>query len=501
MIDLTHPHPYAQADVPLRNAPATASQWDSALDADRPNRLVSLFAPADAIDPIAFVRGGQGAERFYWAEPDGVTDPITLAGLGVAAEVRVPPVLAGAPAAVSRFDDVTKLARHLFEGALFLAVDATHGSDGQAVLSGHPARPRLFGGFAFQDDFVPDNTWSVFSPAHFILPHYQYVRVGGQAYLTINALVAPGEDVAESLAGMREALLARLALRPPLPSRPVVRPDLRYPMSPDTWRDLLSQAKAEIRAGLLEKVVLSRVCEVRADQLIDAAATLDALNSQYGDCYRFLFEPLPYHAFFGATPELLIQKTGPRAQTMALAGSIARGQSAGEDEQLAAQLLASPKERQEHALVVEAIRQDLAAVMTALDIPAAPRILRLRNIQHLLTPIEGRLARPEIGVLPLVRRLHPTPAMGGAPAERALAFLRRVEPVPRGWYAAPIGWLDSAQDGVFAVAIRSAVTQHARAWLYAGAGIVGDSQPAQEWAETALKFRPMLGALGVEESV
>jgi menaquinone-specific isochorismate synthase len=98
-----------------------------------------------------------------------------------------------------------------------------------------------------------------------------------------------------------------------------------------------------------------------------------------------------------------------------------------------------------------------------------------------------------------VQRLHPTPALGGAPSEQALAFLRHVEPVPRGWYAGPVGWLDSELDGVFAVAIRSAVTQYNRAWLYAGAGIVGESLPEREWAETALKFRPMLGALGAEE--
>jgi menaquinone-specific isochorismate synthase len=131
---------------------------------------------------------------------------------------------------------------------------------------------------------------------------------------------------------------------------------------------------------------------------------------------------------------------------------------------------------------------------------AEPTVLRLPNIQHLLTPITAQLRDPKTGILPLARALHPTPAMGGAPRERALSLLRRLEPVPRGWYAAPIGWLDSAGDGVFAVAIRSAVTQHNRAWLYAGAGIVADSRPEREWTETALKFRPMLGALGVEET-
>ena len=128
-------------------------------------------------------------------------------------------------------------------------------------------------------------------------------------------------------------------------------------------------------------------------------------------------------------------------------------------------------------------------------------MLKLRNIQHLFTPIGGRLCDPDASILTLVSLLHPTPAMGGVPAGAALSCLRSLEPVPRGWYAAPIGWFDAQDDGEFAVAIRSAVSQYARAWLYAGAGIVGDSDADQEWAETALKFRPMLGALGVQERV
>lgn len=493
-------HPTA----PTYEAPGVASQWESTPVAERPGRLVSLFAPAAELDPLSFLRGGYGSERFYWAEPSG-DNALTLAGLGVAAEVRVPPVLDDdAPAAGQsdyRFDDVIEQTTRLFEGASFHTADAGDWGVAEVEMDNHPARPRLFGGFAFQDDFVPDNTWSVFSPAHFILPHFQMVKAGNEAFLTINALIAPDEDLMETQNAMREALMARLPAANAHQTHHVVRPSLSYPLSPEMWGQLVNRATTAIGAGEIEKVVLSRVCELRAAEPIDAAATLDFLNAQYGDCYRFLFEPLPHHAFFGATPELLIRKTGPRVQTMALAGSIARGQSTGEDDRLAAQLLASPKERREHSLVVETLRRDLAAELTFLNIPDAPVVLRLKNIQHLLTPIEGQLAKPQLGVVPLLRRLHPTPAMGGAPADRALAFLRRHEPVPRGWYAAPIGWLDRQQDGVFAVAIRSAVTQHARAWLYAGAGIVAESQPAQEWAETALKFRPMLGALGMGEAV
>lgn len=482
--------------LPLRY---DAPTWeDEPRGAESAPRLVSLHAPAPDLDALSFLAGAAGLERFYWAEPAG---GLTVVGAGVAAEIVAPPALSGnepGPPAADRFEMVEARARRLFDGAILRpAVEPASNAPAPQRL----ARPRLFGGFAFQDDFVPDNTWSVFSPAHFILPHYQLARWGDATFLTINALVGPDEPLAESVAALREALGARLALpATAAPARPPERPWLRYPLSADGWRTMVERAVDLIRAGELDKVVLARVCEVRADEPIDAAVALEFLNKDYADSYRFLFEPRPGHAFFGATPELLVEKRGDGARTMALAGSIGRGRTDAQDEALAAQLLASAKDRHEHRLVIDAIRHSLAPLAHDVTMAAEPAVLRLRNIQHLLTPISARLRDAEAGVLPPARALHPTPAMGGAPRARALALLRHLEPVPRGWYAAPIGWLDSDGDGVFAVAIRSAVTQHNRAWLYAGAGIVGDSRPEREWAETALKFRPMLGALGVEEA-
>lgn len=478
---------------------AAATGWNDAPDtAAEPLRLISVFAPAPDLTAEIFLNDALSMERFYWAEPSG-QERLILAGRGVAAEVRVAPVLEEDAGPVGlpgyRFEEVQALARRLFAGAIVHSAEP----DATPVSDDHPARPRLFGGFAFQDDFTPDNTWSVFSPAHFILPHFQHARAGGVAYLTVNALIPATDDPAEHLRGLREALMTRLAAVALSPLHLPGRLRLGYPLSYDAWRDMLAAAGAAIADGQLEKVVLSRICEATAEAAIDAVGTLPYLNERYADCYRFLFEPLPHHAFFGATPELLIAKQGDHIETMALAGSAARGRSATEDEALADQLLHSAKDRHEHQLVVAAIRRQLAEPADELTVPAEPMVLRLRNIQHLLTPITGRLHSPATGILPLVRLLHPTPAMGGVPVVEALAFLRRAEPAPRGWYAAPIGWLDSRGDGVFAVAIRSAVTQHERAWLYAGAGIVADSVAEREWTETQLKFRPMLGALGVED--
>jgi menaquinone-specific isochorismate synthase len=243
---------------------------------------------------------------------------------------------------------------------------------------------------------------------------------------------------------------------------------------------------------------LARAFEIRFAQRVNVENALRFLSDHYANCYRFLFEPRPYHAFYGATPEQLIRVEGKQFMTMGLAGSIRRGQQPDEDDLLAERLLTDPKERLEHDLVVQMIREKLAPLACILNVADTPRILRLSNIQHLYTPITGELCEP-IGVLPLVELLHPTPAMGGTPSEAALQFIHDIEPVPRGWYASPIGLISAKLDGEFGVAIRSAVSEERRVWLYAGTGIVANSQPQKEWDETTLKFRPMLNALGLTD--
>lgn len=438
--------------------------------------LVSYSLPAPGIAVDAFLRQALGHERFYWQNGQ---DEIVFAGFGVAAEIMA--------WGNGRFQEIERQAHALFDSAV--------------VLNDFPplATPRLFGGFAFRDDFTPDNTWSVFHPAHFILPHYQLVQFDGESWLTINALVPPEDDPQASLTELHAALVARRALlqevrAPDVPHATAVH--LHYPMSSAAWAANIQTAIARMAATPLNKVVLSRVCELRFDGRVPVDGALAYLNAQYAGCFRFLFEPRPYHAFFGATPELLARVNGRDLTTMALAGSIRRGETPTADAALAQQLLNSAKDRYEHALVIESMRRRLEPLTDALSIPAAPDILRLSNIQHLHTPVNGRL-RAAGGVLPLVHALHPTPALGGQPRDLAMDFIREAEPVPRGWYAAPIGWIDHRLDGEFGVAIRSAVSQQRRVWLYAGAGIVPDSQPQKEWEETALKFRPVLNALGI----
>lgn len=446
-------------------------------DAFARGTLVSYAIPAPELDMATFLRHAQGQERFYWQH-----DAVAFAGFGAAAELFA--------WGENRFEDIQRQARALFAGAV--------------VLSNTPAlaTPRLFGGFAFRDDFTPDITWSAFHPAHFILPHYQLMHTSDAAWLTINSVVPPEEDPRASLAVLAEAVAARYALLRNRAGERLESPragsptGLSYPMPFKAWADKINAAIARMHATALNKVVLARVCEVQFDGRVDVDGALAYLDQHYAGCYRFLFEPRPSHAFFGATPELLACVHGRRLTSMGLAGSIRRGHDAAEDERLAQRLLASEKDRYEHALVVESMRRRLAPVVACIEAPDTPQIYRLSNIQHLHTPLTATLDTA-VGILPLVRILHPTPALGGQPRDLAMQFIREAEPVPRGWYAAPIGWIDHNLDGEFGVAIRSAVVQDGRAWLYAGAGIVADSVPQTEWEETGLKFRPMMQALGV----
>ena len=440
-------------------------------------RLISYSMRAPGITVAEFLRQANGHERFYFEHGD-----LALAGFGIAAELTA--------WGADRVKTIEDKARRLFDGAQVI-------DDAEAL-----ARPRLFGGFSFYSDFVTENTWAAFAPAYFILPHYQLVKRGGDTWLTINVQVGAGELCAE--AELREALEARYAALldadQPIPDGQSELISVNYPMPPDRWSEIITDATTRMKAGEMQKVVLARVCEIRFDDVIDVDSALAYLNTKYADCYRFLFEPSPHLAFYGATPELLVAVAGDQLTTMGLAGSIKRGATPEDDALLADQLLNDPKERYEHGIVVDTLRERLAPVTAALSVPNAPIPLKLSNIQHLYTPITGRLSRPA-GVLPLVELLHPTPALGGVPRDRAMQYIRDAEPVPRGWYAAPMGWLDHNLDGMFAVAIRSAVVQNERAWLYAGAGIVAESIPQKEWDETALKFKPMLNALGIERQL
>jgi isochorismate synthase len=260
-----------------------------------------------------------------------------------------------------------------------------------------------------------------------------------------------------------------------------------------TWAQLIARAQAAMRAGILEKVVLARAVVERPT--VPLEHTLRWLAASYPTC-TICALGWGDALFLSATPERLVRVQGQHIETMALAGSAPRGTTPADDAAKAAALLASAKDRHEHQLVVEAIRDALAPLCHELAISPTPTVLTMPNVQHLATPIVGTL-NGTATIFDLADRLHPTPAVGGQPRAAALAFLRANEPIPRGWYAGMLGWIDAEGSGELVVTLRSALLRGERAWLYAGCGIVAGSQPDSEWEETELKLRPMRAALGV----
>lgn len=462
-----------------------AKNTQSIITDHQSSRLVSLSQHAPGVSAREFLLQARGSERFFWED---VRDRIIFAGFGTAVNLFA--------WGADRFKSIQSQAEQLFANAVLLNETSPF------------AAPRLFGGFAFQKDFVPDNTWSAFHPAHFSLPHYQLVQLGEDSWLTINALIPLEEDPQLSTPVLREALETRyIVLLRSVEKASRVKDEksvhhyiapapyqLNYPMSFETWVANINEARRRIRTTSLKKVVLSRVAELRFPHKVNLEIALDYLNEHYNDSYRFLFEPRPHHAFYGATPELLAKVDGRTLTSMALAGSVRRSHDPKEDATLGQELLNSAKDRQEHDLVVISMLERLAPVTTQLEIAPQPGVYKLNNIQHLLTPIRGQLQQSS-GILPIVELLHPTPALGGSPRSLAMQFISQTEKMPRGWYAGPIGWIDVNLDGAFAVGIRSAVAQGRRAWLYAGSGIVAESEPEKEWEETGLKFQPMLEAM------
>jgi len=254
----------------------------------------------------------------------------------------------------------------------------------------------------------------------------------------------------------------------------------------------VSSALAEIQSGRLDKIVLAREVTVQANRPLRQGDLFARLRSLHPSCATFALD-----GFIGASPELLIWRDGARISSRPLAGTAARSGDPEADAKLEAGLLGSSKERTEHRVVVETIAAALAPVVEHLEVPDEPTIMQLRNVSHLGTSMRGLLSRAEGGypnALELVGLLHPTPAVAGTPVDLALDYLAKLEEIDRDRYAGPLGWVDARGDGEWHLGIRSAIVAGSSARLFAGVGIVADSDPVAELAETQLKLQAFLAA-------
>ena len=258
----------------------------------------------------------------------------------------------------------------------------------------------------------------------------------------------------------------------------------------DEWLEVIADAVAAIRAGRLRKVVLAREVTVEANRPVLPLDVMGRLRALYPSCMLF-----SVGGFVGASPELLVSRRGDAVRSQPMAGTIPRSGDPDVDARLAAALLASGKDRHEHAMVVDAVAATLRPHCSSLDVPEEPSIVPLRNVSHLGTVVSGRLDGAAPSALDLATLLHPTPAVGGTPTADALAYIAEAEGLDRGRYAGPVGWMDARGDGEWAVGVRSAELDGNRARLFAGVGVVADSLPELELAETQLKLQALLAAV------
>ena len=281
-----------------------------------------------------------------------------------------------------------------------------------------------------------------------------------------------------------------LALGERAPGPGPSRFDVSSTRAPEEWCAAVAAARDRIRSGELTKVVLAREVVVEADGAISPVEVLGRLRAAYPSAYRFSVE-----GFVGASPELLVSRMGDIVRSQPMAGTAPRSGDPTADARLAASLLASAKDLSEHRITIDAVLDTLLPFCSYVDAEAEPSVVAVANVQHLATLVHGRLSSPAASALTLATALHPTPAVGGEPRQVALAVRAELEQLDRGRYAGPVGWVDAAGNGTFAVAVRSAELDGRRARVFAGNGVVADSDPAAELAETRAKLLAMLTAI------
>jgi isochorismate synthase len=335
------------------------------------------------------------------------------------------------------------------------------------------------GGFAYRPDRDPGGPWSGFPALLLRVPALAVTRVRGRTYAT--AASPDAEALLElNATGVRAPAARRLEVTA-----------VRNPLA---WTAAVETAAARLRAGDAAKVVLAREVLARGDGVVSAAMVARSLRAAYPSCFTYLITGADGTAFAGASPELLVRRSGDRAFSQPMAGSVARGATDAEDERLARQLEESAKDKMEHRVVSEFVVDALRPFARSVSAPP-PEVARFTNIQHLATSVTAELVSPPADALQLAAALHPTPAVGGWPRAAADRLIDELEGMERGWYGGAVGWIDSHGDGEFAVALRCGLLWEDGARLYAGVGVMPDSDPARELEETELKFKALLTAL------
>jgi salicylate biosynthesis isochorismate synthase/menaquinone-specific isochorismate synthase len=427
-------------------------------------------------DPAAIVFASRRADErwFAWEQPE--RDGFALAALGAAHTIETAPAQQRFRAAARACSDVMR----------------------DAVVGHPPARlatgPVWVGGFSFFPEGGRGPHWASLPATLMVLPEISLARTGDETAVTANVLCRPGDEAAAVLerATGRVASLRDAAL-PMIDPDPAGGYDIASVRPPHEYEQAVAEAAALVRSRSVDKVVLAREVQVTAARPFNPGAVFGALRAAYPGCYCFC-AGTPEAAFVGASPELLVRRAGAVVSTVALAGSARRSADPSVDSHLGERLLHSAKDLDEHRIVIGTIERSLDRVSVWVAAAEEPALAKVANIQHLATPVRGQLAQP-LSVVELAGALHPTSAVGGEPWSAAEPLVRRLEQLDRGWYAGPVGWMDAAEDGELCVGLRCALIQGATAHCYAGGGVVTDSDPEAELAETEVKLQAIVPAL------
>jgi salicylate biosynthesis isochorismate synthase/menaquinone-specific isochorismate synthase len=437
--------------------------------------LASVSIDVDPeMDVAACIFASRRAEEryFVWEQPE--RDGFALGAMGSAWTVE-------GIADANRFGGAATACAELMRDAV--------ADDG---LAGPPAAgPVWVGGFAFAPHGGVDPQWDLFPPSLLVLPTLSIARQGSRAVATVNVVCRPDTPPSVAAAyGRLEALTSA-----PIP---LTDPDPRGGFEivsvqpPESYVEAVARARDMIRGGNLEKVVLAREVQVQTDSPFNVAAVFGELRAAFPSCFCFCVGARD-GGFVGASPELLVRREGARVASVALAGSTRRSADPAVDDHLGQRLLQSSKDRGEHEIVARRIERALAPLSVWVAAASEPDLIKVANIQHLATPVRAQLAEP-LSAVELAGILHPTPGVGGEPWEVARDVMS-LERMDRGWYAAPVGWMDAAEDGDFCVALRCALIRGSSAHCYAGVGVVADSDPDAELAETEVKLQALLPVL------
>ncbi|UJL45138.1 isochorismate synthase [Virgibacillus sp. NKC19-16] len=435
-------------------------------------QLVSVTKKITETNPLRFFEEAKQLHknRIFWTSTE---DDFYVVGIGNAHEITT--------GADSRFEETEALWNNILAKAI---IHNPYKQAGTGITA--------LGGMAFDPQKEQTDLWKKFNPSQFTVPEFMLTKHNNAYYFTINVKVTR-EDHPAQLATQVNQMESELFRYTANPSNHLNLKE-KIEIEPDKWKETVRQAREEIRANKADKIVLAREMRLKFEKQADIATILEKLMDKQANSYIFAFEK-GADCFVGATPERLVKLEGDHLLSTCLAGTAPRGKTKEEDVKISQELLHDEKNRQEHDFVVRMIKQAMTHYCTKVDIPEAPVIYPLNNLQHLYTPVTARL-KNGYSIFDIIKQLHPTPALGGTPRKESLAFIRDHELLDRGWYGAPIGWLDSNQNGEFAVAIRSGLIQGDEASLFAGGGIVKDSNLEAEYEETMIKFKPMLSVLG-----